>query len=456
MNQTNYLRSSEHYNSSHSKFYRWVTYPVGLLLVGVLIFTVFGTYESSVSTTASITSDYASTIQTPLEASIVTNNLQEGKYVKKSTVLLKFDINDIAAQHQQLQETLKRDLKKLSAANLCSKSIKNNQDKFETDDEFGYHQQVIAFLAQKEASEQASSQSEQTYEAANDAFFKAKSNVQEAIKEQSEKLAEWESALTSWEKNNDFGTHEKDTSSINNQLNTLKRQFDETPTEQQESIRNTISANIQAQIDQSQSTLSQLKLSDGTTATPVAPNGDVATISANLASEQAQLIQSCEEQISSLDTEISTIRPQIITLNKQIEAATVRADQSGYIHLIDNYQKQGIYSKGTQLAQILPMQKTNQLGFTTVVTSNQISGIKKGQLVRFQIQSSDSRTKIITGKISRIATTSSQTKQGSFFKVTGKLKAGATKLHYGQVGKMQIITQRMSYLDKLLNLLLDK
>lgn len=456
MEQSDYLKSSEHYNNAHSKFYRWVIYPVCGLLIGSLIFIAFGTYESSITTTATVSSNRAVTLQTTLEEPITVNNLKEGRRVRKGAVLIRFDVSEVLNQQQQLQQTLSRDTKKLAAAKTCIQSVEDGHNEFRSEDKFGYYQQVNTYLTQQAATSRSTEQTQQTYASTDKAYQRTQKNLQSAIKKQTEQLAAWRAALASWNKGQRVKLTGGDFSSIEQQLVQWQQQFDQASTAQQATIKNSVATNIQSQIDQGQAELDQLNASDGTTAAPVSPTGDLATIQANLATQRSQVIQTCEEQITELDTELATIQPQLVTLKKQIKAATIRANCSGYIHLADTYQLQSEYPKGTQLAQIMPTPKTTQIEFTAAVASDQIHSIAIGQRVRCQIQDSDAKTRMVSGVVSNVATTSSQTEQGSYFKVTGLLNLKSLKLRYGQVGKMKIITKKTTYLKRILSLILDR
>lgn len=111
-----------------------------------------------------------------------------------------------------------------------------------------------------------------------------------------------------------------------------------------------------------------------------------------------------------------------------------------------------------QIAEIYPdIAKTQQVAIRYYVDSTHVSQLKKGQPIRLTLEKISNHAIVITGKITKIANSATQTKEGNVFEVTALAtvdKQDSSKLKYGLQGKTVSIIGKKTffnyYKDKLL------
>ena len=147
-----YLESSEFYSKRFNNFSTLIIIPMALIVLAFFIFSFFGKREITIEGMGTIEPKQAVPVIQSSSANIIKQNyLHEGRLVKKHDVLLTYNssTNEHKLNYYEQQKndfrTQKRNL------DLLKNSIKQNQDLFTSDDNFGYRSLLKDYLAQRSA-----------------------------------------------------------------------------------------------------------------------------------------------------------------------------------------------------------------------------------------------------------------------------------------------------------------
>ena len=149
---------------------------------------------------------------------------------------------------------------------------------------------------------------------------------------------------------------------------------------------------------------------------------------------QQELTQA-ETQLTQITQEKENLQAQLDQTNLSKADTVLKASQSGILHVSDEFEGQTLLPQGSQIADIA---KTQQVAIRYYVDSTHVSQLKKGQTVRLTLEKISNHAIVITGKISKIASSATQTKEGNIFEVTALAtadKQDSSKLKYGLQGK---------------------
>lgn len=102
-----------------------------------------------IRTPAQLTAQKVEKLQVPIEAKIKANNLKENQTVKKGESLVTFDTTSLQNEKTQIEQENTTIEQQKSAAQIFIDSLMSEQNLFETEDAFGYSNQVKSFLAEK-------------------------------------------------------------------------------------------------------------------------------------------------------------------------------------------------------------------------------------------------------------------------------------------------------------------
>lgn len=153
---------------------------------------------------------------------------------------------------------------------------------------------------------------------------------------------------------------------------------------------------------------------------------------------QQELTQA-ETQLTQITQEKENLQAQLDQTNLSKADTVLKASRSGILHVSDEFEGQTLLPQGSQIAEIYPdIAKTQQVAIRYYVDSTHVSQLKKGQTVRLTLEKISNHAIVITGKISKIASSATQTKEGNVFEVTALAtvdKQDSSKLKYGLQGK---------------------
>lgn len=157
------FQSAEFYHRRYHNFATVLVIPMTLLVFFLLAFSLIGKKEITVTTLGSIRpTKVIAVVQSSSNNTVLTNNLSENKAVKKGDLLIQYSDKLEDSQLNAIQTQIKRYERQQEALNQLKESLKQGQNLFADDDEFGYSATVERFLNQSQTITAQVSQSNQS------------------------------------------------------------------------------------------------------------------------------------------------------------------------------------------------------------------------------------------------------------------------------------------------------
>ncbi|WP_317335634.1 hypothetical protein [Streptococcus orisratti] len=141
------FQSAEFYHRRYHNFATVLVIPMTLLVFFLLVFSLIGKKEITVTTLGSIRpTKVIAVVQSSSNNTVLTNNLSENKAVKKGELLIQYSDKLEDSQLNAIQTQIERDERQQKALNQLKESLKQGKNLLTGDDEFGYSATVERFL----------------------------------------------------------------------------------------------------------------------------------------------------------------------------------------------------------------------------------------------------------------------------------------------------------------------
>lgn len=435
------FQSAEFYHRRYHNFATVLVIPMTLLVFFLLAFSLIGKKEITVTTLGSIKpTKVIAVVQSSSNNTVLTNNLSENKAVKKGDLLIQYSDKLEDSQLNAIQTQIERYERQQEALNQLKESLKQGQNLFTGDDEFGYSATVERFLNQSQTITAQVSQSNQSVAKQEAGVNQANAAIANQIANlQTRQYQEVKDAIQT-DKTNVSGNnpYAATLNSYLSQIQTIDTQSSSTDNNSasKESVKNQFLTDLQGQIDSINASISSLQ----TQAASNYSTGSYDTSATNqIESLRQQELTQAETQLAQITQEKENLQAQLDQTNLSKADTVLKASQSGILHVSDEFEGQMLLPQGSQIAEIYPdIAKTQQVAIRYYVDSTHVSQLKKGQTVRLTLEKISNHAIVITGKISKIASSATQTKEGNVFEVTALAtvdKQDSSKLKYGLQGK---------------------
>ena len=436
------FQSAEFYHRRYHNFATVLVIPMTLLVFFLLALSLIGKKEITVTTLGIRPTKVIAVVQSSSNNTVLTNNLSENKAVKKGDLLIQYSDKLEDSQLNAIQTQIERYERQQEALNQLKESLKQGQNLFTGDDEFGYSATVERFLnqsqtitAQVSQSNQSVAKQEAGVNQANAAIANQIANLQTQASQYQEVKDAIQTDKTNVSGNNPYATT---LNSYLSQIQTIDTQSSSTDNNSasKESVKNQFLTDLQGQIDSINASISSLQ----TQAASNYSTGSYDTSATNqIESLRQQELTQAETQLTQITQEKENLQAQLDQTNLSKADTVLKASQSGILHVSDEFEGQTLLPQGSQIAEIYPdIAKTQQVAIRYYVDSTHVSQLKKGQTVRLTLEKISNHAIVITGKISKIASSATQTKEGNVFEVTALAtvdKQDSSKLKYGLQGK---------------------
>ncbi|WP_290079623.1 HlyD family efflux transporter periplasmic adaptor subunit [Lactobacillus taiwanensis] len=357
--EQNFFESSEFYSNRYKNFSILIIIPCFIIFISIIIFLFLGKKEIAINGIGYISPvSQEAVIQSTMDSDIEKNSLKEGKHVTKGEKLVVYkDPNSEKKKYSIKQkEQLENQLKSLSILKL---GVQKNIDIFSYTDQFGYHNELKAYLTQ--------------------------------------------------------------ISIYNQQNNILRSQND------------------------------------------AKKDNKITDYNININNSKIELLQS--EKLSEISKEENKLQQLINDLNSEIKISNqcntiISAPISGVLHVNADYLGMNKVSTGSTLAKIYPdLNSLKKVKLTAYISQKDISSIHKGQLLKFNITTNNSKVLILEGQINMISTSTVKIKGEEVYQVSAITKTISKQkiqaIKYGMQGNTTIITGKTTffnyYKDKFLN-----
>lgn len=449
------LESTEFYNKRYHNFSTLVIFPILIIIIAIIIYSVLGKRELVITANAEvIPSKIIERIQSSSEYDIVENYLQENKVVEKGETLLVYNHSQDEIQVELLKYQLETVTNQIEQIQLFKQGIENGTQTFEIEDTFGYSQNLNDYFAQIDVLRQDTSKEHQTVDNQNDAIYETRQTIESAIAETNDKLGEYQelkNLIT-----NDMNDKQL---SQGNSLWGVYETYSEQITENEEQSKvlkkqylSEIETNIQ-QLDSAANTLEAQKAGAG------AYIAKSTSLESKIESFKSEKLASIVKEITALEATKKELETKLEFENQLVDKAVIVAKENGILHLNNEVVGMSKVATGTVIAEIYPsLQESATVYLEIYIPTTDMIGIRLGQRVQMVSSQKSEKPLILTGNVKEIATSPTRTEQGNYFKTIAEVelsKEQADSIQYGFQGKVTIITGEKTffnyYKDKILN-----
>ncbi|MFC3039469.1 bacteriocin secretion accessory protein [Virgibacillus xinjiangensis] len=440
--ENNWKDNSSIYKKSHSHFYMYILYPVILLLVVVCIFLFVGYREVTVDAIGLLEPTETELVQASNSGEIVDNFLEENKEVKTGDTLLVFDEKQMKREEKEIQTKLDELNEQKEELYTLKESITNEVNYFEGDDPFGYSEIVNNFLEKKENNEdivEILTGTEKSIEEENELI----SNMLEDKKKTLSNTEGLREAL----KNNDDSFH-TESEKINNQFDFYSEQINSSLDKERE--KTSILSNLDSQIDNIEGEILNLELEISNNSSSISSlDQQISTSQSKNDLTKSEKLAEIASQIQAVEDEITTNQSSLNEMEVLSEKNKVVAKSDGIIHINEEYKSTSSVTEGTVLAEILPNLEKDTVEIVTAIPASDMTNVEVGMQFTFTLDVKGVSEKALRGKITEIASNSTQTEKGVFYQVKGSVIEipESTPLRFGLAGEVSLIVGEKTYFN---------
>ncbi|MGM0227894.1 membrane fusion protein, peptide pheromone/bacteriocin exporter, partial [Enterococcus sp. AZ135] len=256
MEKQDWLDHSSIYSQKHNTFYRWVMYPIIILLLLIGLFLLYAKREVVIRTAAQLTATETKKIQVPVNSTILDNKLTENKRINKGETLVVFDSSNLSNEKQQLEQANKTIDDQKKAGQLFIDSLNQSSNLFSKDDTFGYSNQLNSLLAEEASNSYVNKQSAESNQQMQQSYQQTKSQLSQQLITRQNEQNEWVKVRSAWiNQQNIQGFYNE----IQSKYQSWQSQLSGTPEDQKNQIKATILATIDDQIVQLKKEIEQIQ-----------------------------------------------------------------------------------------------------------------------------------------------------------------------------------------------------
>lgn len=453
-----FLESSEFYSKRYNNFSIIVLLPVVAILTCLVVFSFFGKREITIDGQGNLdTAQNVPIIQGTTGSVLKKNYLKEGRFVKKGQMLLVYKNTRNQNQKVLLENQVDNLNRQISSLQTLKTGLLTNQNTFLEADQFGYKDLLKGYLDQR-----------QIYLIENK-LLTDKSNLNINKQQQSDQLLynsinQSQDSLTAYQviydainTNKSYPQNSKFYYIYQGYQSKLKSTSNQN---EKEILKSETLASIQQQIDTLKNTIDSNKEQKIALQGSNDLNANLSTNNEKMATLQADQTQSATQQLSKAKQSLLEIQTNLKQLNSDSSEYTVKAPKTGVLHLNDEFKGVQYAGTGTTLAQVYPILKNqDKIQIKAYIPSQDISSIKKGQILRLQLIRNLPKAIIIQGKVNNISVAPINSKNRNYYIVTAEASLSASNkslIHYGMSGKVSIITGKTTFFNYYKNKLFNR
>lgn len=436
--------NSSIYLQNHNTFYRWILYPIILLILFIGFFLAFAKKEVVIRTTAQLTAN-TSKLEIPLDLKIIENNLKENKNVKKDEILIVLDNKDFILQKETLEKENAQINEEKIAAMCFIESLNTDSNHFTTSDSFGYENQLKSIFAENTANELTMDQKNLEYQKALETYQKIKEQLENQKITKENQVSDWTQIRTAWENQQSLDGFSTE---IMTEYQSWQTQLTETTEDQKKQIKLTISTTINDRITQIKNEIDQIKSEQVKLVSPVEIEDELNSLKAIYIQKKESAITSAKQKIKELNINETKNSDSIKSLNQQINQLTIKAPVDGKIHLNEEVSGLSEIPKGTVIAEIYPYANKQQQPFTAYISASEMTHITKNMPIHLNLDKKGIASEVLNGQLSEIAETSTTTEKGNFYLIKGVINVPTeVNIRYGLSGELSLVLGKKTYLQ---------
>ena len=441
------------YSQRHKKFYRWVIYPIIFLFLVISFFLIFAKTEVVVRTAAILTPRETISIQVPIATSLKENYIEENTYVKEGDILAVFDTESLMTEKVFLELENEKLLDHKDSAELFIDSLLSEKNEFLEEDSYGYYNLLNSFIAEKQISKFNEAQISETSSAEKEAHQKMMHTLDDQLVKLKNKQDELNKLRHAW-------INKKELTGISTELTTKHKlwleQIKNTPEEQKEQERITISTQIDELISSTNRELEQLDEQKATLSLPISSENQLMIQKENITRIKHEFIAQTKQDLISIKDQIDENNKLLDDLSNQIRSATVTAPINGTMHVIEELNTSNTSPIGAVLAEIYPVSINNSPTFTAQVSASEMTHVEKGLDVNFKLDKKGISPKVIKGKLTEISEMSIVEEGRVYYTVKGELQTEEEPFRHGLTGELSMILGKKTYWQIIKDILLNR
>ncbi|HEL0613447.1 TPA: bacteriocin secretion accessory protein [Streptococcus equi subsp. zooepidemicus] len=438
----NMFKSAEFYQRRYHHLTTFLTIPLALLLTFLILFSCFAYKEITVTSYGEITpTQVIATVQSISNNPIVANHLINNQPIKQGDSIIQYAKDLEESQKQVLEKQLATYEKQKNSLNTLLLSLKQGQNLFQNDDQFGYVNTFNHFMSQAQDIDlgfsKIKAETSQQAQLIQDSIVA----INQQINGISQQIADYEELRAA------VINQSNSLSSNNPHQATLDAYLSQSQTDQEAATNQLL-----FQIDQS---LLSLKASMDSLNRQRANLHQSTSYDNSLNTKleilRTQFLITASQQLTDVNRHITELKAQLEQATLQVNNLVIKAPKSGIVQLNSAFEGKTSIPIGHDIAYIYPsLKQTKQALLTYYVSSEYISLLKKNQIVRLALDRHGNQPIVITGTIKTIDELATKTKQGNLFKVTAKLtlsKKESTTIQYGQQGRVISVIAQKTFFD---------
>ncbi|HEK9991359.1 TPA: bacteriocin secretion accessory protein [Streptococcus equi subsp. zooepidemicus] len=438
----NMFKSAEFYQRRYHHLTTFLTIPLALLLTFLILFSCFAYKEITVTSYGEITpTQVIATVQSISNNPIIANHLTNNQPIKQGDSIIQYAKDLEEAQKQVLEKQLATYEKQKSSLNTLLLSLKQGQNLFQNDDQFGYVNTFNHFMSQAQDIDLG--------------FSKIKAEtcqqaqlIQDSIVAINQQINGISQQISDYEELRAAVINQSDSLSSNNPHQATLDAY----LSQSQASQETATNQLLFQIDQS---LLNLKASMDSLNRQRANLHQSTSYDNSLNTKleilRTQFLITASQQLTDVNHHITELKAQLEQATLQVNNLVIKASKSGIVQLNSAFEGKTSIPIGHDIAYIYPsLKQTKQALLTYYVSSESVSLLKKNQIVRLALDRHGNQPIVITGIIKTIDELATKTKQGNLFKVTAKLtlsKKESTTIQYGQQGRVISVIAQKTFFD---------
>lgn len=454
MEKQNWLDHSSIYSQKHHTFYRWVLYPIIILLLLIGLFLICAKREVVIRASAQLTAIETKKVQVPVNSKILDNKLVENKKINKGETLVVFDSANLSNEKKQLEQENKKIDEQKKAAQLFIDSLNQSSNLFSEDDAFGYSNQLKSLLAEETSIYYVNKQISETNQKTQQSYQQTKAQLSQQLSARQNEQNEWNNVQSAWTSQQNIQGFSNE---IQSKYQSWQSQLSDTPEEQKNQIKATILATIDEQITQLKKEIEQILGEQAKLVAPTSSDNEIKSQDEKMKQTKEQALASTKQKLSELVDTHEKNETALKSLADQINLSTLIAPTDGIVHVNDEVNGQSEVPKGTLLAEIYPNKPMKKLSFTALIPANEMTPVKAGMKVHFKLDKTGVASTTMNGTLTEISEVSTTSKQGTFYTVKGDLTPPKNfKNRYGLTGELSLIIGKKTYWSRIKNVLLNQ
>ena len=403
--------SKEIYGSRPNPFISGFIYSVIGILIIAIIYSFFGSIEVVTTSNGIVrpNSD-VSTVASEISGRVYSVNIFEGMVVEKNDILFSIDTSETKKSIDIIDEEINKTQKEIEYRDKYISGLNKYINPFSSDisnEEYPYYVRFDYFelMLKDTRNKLLTTDAENSiYESVyNEKIFKLEEDLK-GLKALRSSIIENRNMLSDYPKYEheylvyqndldslflDFEKSKKDTESINSRdsnkeiIEQLKEYYDNLKEQKYYSKLTQIENSIQDaenELTNVKADLEIIKIQQKTVMDRKDANGNDIAISLLIKEHETTILNEKE----SLQKQLENLNAKKIQYQNQIELATVRAEKSGVISMINEITEGDIITNGIPIATIIP-QNENRFKVQIYVSNADIGNIKVGDTVRYNI-----------------------------------------------------------------------